>query len=193
MNADEAARILWDRKGNRPLLYQPIEHEAFARWDCQQPCVERWDMIVPHLGASGAVLDVGCHTGWFCRQFARRGWRAIGVDTSAEWLSVARWLNEETGLTPEYVLGDVRDMKLPRVDVALCLSVAMYWFAPGDGFAVLDKISRAAPVMFMDYGGMYARRLPEGLPDLIVERTGYTRYTLLGETALEQRPFYMFT
>lgn len=182
-------------------LYQPLE-------DCPespvlQPCVERWAMIRQVVGIHGSdalrpvVVDLGCHTGWFCRQFSRKGWHAIGIDRSADWIATANhqnlWAAEPK---PVYVHGDLMTWNLPRADVALALSVAMYLFddvAAGWGF--FDRLSAAARVMFLDFGGMYAGKLPfteENVVDEFHRNTGYRAARLLGRTQFESRPFYCF-
>lgn len=177
-------------------LYQPIELPEFEDWPVQQPCVERWAMIEPHLPPAGTALDLGSNTGWFCRRFSRAGWRAIGIERSPEWSSVAVALNDlcEVGHPPEYRFGDLMSMTLPEADVVLALSVLMYLFDhEQDGLALLNWMSQSAPVAFVDFGGMYAERLPfdaESFPSVVRENTGYTAVELLGHTDLQSRPLY---
>jgi len=51
----------------RPL-YQPVE--TLENEIPLQPCVERMAMMVAVLGdRTGTLVDLVCHTGWFCRAF----------------------------------------------------------------------------------------------------------------------------
>lgn len=177
--------------------YQPMEGDAS---EAVQPCFERWEYIKPFVVGKGTVLDVGCNTGWFCRKFASVGWLAIGIDRNEDWLQAA--IDQNPKLTtdlqwPEYVRGDVLMMNLPEADIALCLSVAMYLFDdPAKGWTFFDNLSRRVPIMFMDFGGMYAHRLPFTEETVIGEmkaRTAYRSGRLLGRTNFEHRPFFLFT
>lgn len=187
--------------GLNTVLYQPIERADLEASEVKQPCIERLEMITKELGPEvGTLLDLGCHTGWFCRAFARLGWRTVGIDRSEEWLFTARVLNdlvEGVPHQPYYIQADLdRPPCLPQAEVALCLSVAMYLFERGHGWEFLDKVSRAAPVMFLDFGGMYAHHLPfteENAIEAILARTEYTRGKLLGHSDFEDRPLFMFT
>jgi SAM-dependent methyltransferase len=150
--------------------------------------------MVPHLPKPGLVLDVGCHTGWFCRAFQRLGWTAIGIDRSLEWIAAARELDPKSS----YAVFDVetesaRAMVLkPLFDVVLCFSVAMYF---KECYVTLRKLSWTAPRMFFDFGGQYAGSLPFGESDAIpaiLEHTHYKEGTLIGRSAID-RPLYLFT
>ena len=195
---EEYQHLLWNRQLDRPLLYQPLEHPAFRDWEAQQPCIERWRMLgnALWLALPSKLLDLGCHTGWFCRAFSRHGWRVVGIDKDLLAIEIASelmrpWDGEPA---PEYRLENLADASLPAVDVALCLSLVMYLF-PEPGWELLDRVSRAAPIMFLDFGGQHAERCPftaTTIGDEILERTQYATWRQLGETALENRPFYVF-
>jgi hypothetical protein len=95
---------------------------------------------------------------------------------------------------PKYHLADLARVDLPSADVALCLSLVMYTF-PDPGWALLQRVSHAAPVMFLDYGGRYAGHLPFTpwtIGDEIVRHSAYTEWRQLGNTELQYRPFYVF-
>lgn len=183
-------------------LYQPIETPEFLHCSAQQPCQERFDMMRPYLEGVRSMVDIGCHTGWFCRAFSRLGIQTLGIDRSPEWLATAIALHPEG----HYIAGNVSEMEvfdgwdmdsarhsLHHADVALCLSVAMYF--DGNLWPNLRKISKAAPKMFFDFGGIYAGNLPFGESDAIEAVTANTAYTegrLLGRSAIH-RPLFMFT
>lgn len=189
MITDQMKNYLYNHELDKKLLYQPIEHPDFDDWEYQQPCVERWSMILPHIPRFGTVLDIGCHTGWFCRQFSRYGWKSIGVDTRKENIEVAKALDSFCGeYQPTYYVGDALSIDFPEVDVALCLSVLMYFF-PSHGWMLLNKLKTKK--LFLDFGGMYAHKMPTDFIDQLPQRTNFTKITLLGTTCLEDRPLYM--
>jgi hypothetical protein len=93
----------------------------------------------------------------------------------------------------EYQLGDFRGMKLPFVDVLLCLSLAMYLFPTGEDQGILRSLSYLSPTMFFDSGGMYADQMPfapEDAGQYLVEHTNYNWWKLLGQTCMG-RPFFL--
>lgn len=188
-------------KEPQPYLYQPVE--VCPELPAVQPCTERLELIVEALNDfgmdaeyEGMVLDVGCHTGWFCRAFARMGWRATGIDRSADWISTAGKMNEILPISapdPEYVVADVAKTLLPESDVALCLSVSMYLFQ-SDGEKALHRISEVADLMFFDFGGMYVKNVPADestIEEMIRGCTLYTESRKLGRSAID-RPLYLF-
>lgn len=173
------------------LPYQPIEG---CDLPALQPCVERWEMIKPWLSRKrGRMLDMGCHTGWFCRKFKDVGWEAFGVDRSREWIEQARRQDPQG----TYLVQDVFDLTFSRMDVVLCLSLAMYLFDDvSRGWDLLNRVSQATPKMFMDFGGQYSNHLPfteATVVEQVIEKTTYTTAQLLGHTAFESRPLFLFS
>ena len=179
-------------------LYQPIEMPDFDGWPVLQPCVERWNLIKSYLpNAKGTALDVGCHTGWFCRRLSHEGWRAIGFEQSSDLVQIAESLNSFSGpIKPFYFVKDILQDKIPFCSVTLCLSIAMYLFDDVEaGWQAFDRISAASDVMFLDFGGMYSDRLPFDeftVEDMMFERTEFSSSQKLGYTDFESRPLFMF-
>ena len=181
-------------------IYQPLEHPDYEGVEVLQPCEERWKFITSvGLPKRGSCVDIGCNTGWFCRKFSHLGWNVLGIDTKADLIDIARdTMRPFNGRnTPIYIVGDVVDMEIPECRIALCLSVAMYWFNPQfgktteEGWEILRRISVAAPRMYLDYGGQYDT-LPQSFPSDIIHHTEYETLELLGYTDFESRPFYCF-
>lgn len=177
--------------------YQPIEG---CELPALQPCVERWQMMqdwLPQRGRVRRMVDYGCHTGWFCREFSKAGWRTTGFDRAPDWIETAQSLNEHAGrIKPKYCQANVLDMSLPECEVALCLSLAMYLFDDVHaGWKFFNSVSLQSPIMFIDFGGQYANRLPFTEATVIEEMLKHTTYTLgrlLGHTAFESRPLFLF-
>ena len=74
--------------------------------------------------AGGRGLDIGCGSGRFCRDFARRGFDMTGYDVSPAMLAKAEQLSAKEGVFPRYVLSDARKVKTlgGRADFALCVN-----------------------------------------------------------------------
>lgn len=190
--------ILYNKERDLPLLYMPLEHPDFADWQVVQPCVERWAMMQRHIPVTGKMLDLGCNTGWFCRQFNKAGYWVVGIDKDPIAIEVARELRQWQGDAPlVYRNENIFDIELPYVDVVLCLSILMYMFEDVTrGWEFLNTVSERCDVMFADFGGMYSDRLPftkETFSAEILSRTRFKRCTLLGVSNLEQRPFYLLS
>lgn len=189
-------------------LYQPIEAPEFAydNEQAQQPCEERFQLILESFGGAlprrGLMVDFGCNTGWFCREFSRWDWRTIGIDRSPEWLEAAQLLNEELAgkLQPAYIQEDVLKVfeteGIPACNVALCLSVAMYLFDdPAKGWEFFNLVSLAAQIMFFDFGGMYADKVPfteDEIGELMIANTGFQSWRKLG-ASINGRSLFVFT
>lgn len=174
----------------RPL-YQPVEVPPYDQEPALQPCVERWEMMRPHLPKPGTMVDYGSHTGWFVRRFAREGWTAIGIEKSPDYMAVAMAIPTPNTI---YLMRDIR--VAVSADVTLCLSTAMYLFDDVEkGWSFFRRVSESSPMLFADFGGQYAHRLPFDESNVVaqmLERTTYTKGTLPGRTGFESRPFYLF-
>ncbi len=81
-----------------------------------------FDAILKHFGASGPILlDLACGTGSLSVEMARRGYDVIGVDRSAEMLSVAMEKRYETGLDILFLCQDMTELDLyGTVDATVC-------------------------------------------------------------------------
>lgn len=175
--------------------YQPLEGCDIP---ALQPCIERWEMMRPLLPTKpGRMIDFGCHTGWFCRKFSKEGWRVWGLDRSVDWIETAKSLNQHAGkIPPSYYAFDFIESIFPQCDVALCLSLAMYLFDDDKkGWSFFQSVSESSKIMFLDFGGQYAKRLPfdeSTVIEQMVSQTHFTAGRLLGRTNFESRPFYIF-
>lgn len=200
-------------------LYQPIDLPEFSGIPVMQPCAERWAMMANHIekqarkrdpyGAAPRAIDIGCHTGWFCRALAARDYFVVGIERSPELAEVAEALSHIHGSQRTRIeCGDALTTVLPvrpTFNVALCLSVAMYLFDDvGAGWDFMHRLATSIVtdgVLFFDFGGMYAHRLPfdeTNIIDQFIERLPFKRGELLGRTPYhgdtpnESRPLYAF-
>ena len=149
--ADEArATIVQSLRDEHPspgedALYQPVELPEVAEWRlARRDSIQRAeavDAILQELSispgdprATPSYLDVGCNTGLFCDYFARRGFRAKGVDATTRFITVARLLDtffrREMRPSKEWVLYEranayeyLRDTQQERFDVTSAFAV----------------------------------------------------------------------
>lgn len=92
-----------------------------------------------------SVLDLGCGTGNHAIPLARRGYRVVGVDRSPGMLQRARdKAAQGSGAQPEFVLGDLRDVRLGRsLDACIVMfAVLGYQTTDHDVLAALETIRR---------------------------------------------------
>jgi SAM-dependent methyltransferase len=77
--------------------------------------------LLPDL-AGCSVVDLACGDGIYARKLVRRGAaRVVGVDISAEMISLATRAEEAVPLGIDYVLADVATVDLPeRFDIVFC-------------------------------------------------------------------------
>ena len=203
-------RAIYNIAGGKMDCYQPIEHPDFEGWTVTQPCDERMAMMRAELEYHwpNTVLDLGSHTGWFCRAFADTGGlMATGVEESPQAHRMSYIMAERQGLQGrielqnstilDYMSDPGRD--LCEYDVCLFLSIVMHVFRDcgvNGGWDHLAYISRHCERMFLDLSwGAYAKHLPftpDNIGPMICEKTEFTSWQLLGRTNKENRPFYVF-
>ena len=68
-------------------------------------------LLFPHLPQGGQVLDLCCGTGQIARGLIEHGYQVTGIDGSPAMLRFAR----ENAPEAEFIHGDARNFKLPRV------------------------------------------------------------------------------
>jgi ubiquinone/menaquinone biosynthesis C-methylase UbiE len=109
------------------------------------------DEYVKLLGVAPGerVLDVGCGSGAVTRTLARwiaPGGRAVGVDTSAALLKVARELADQAGLgaTIEFKEGDCRALPFPEASFDAVVAATTFSHVPdvGRGLAEMVRVTR---------------------------------------------------
>lgn len=126
-------------------LYQPVDFPELDGWRLARrdsmARADEVDKVLRDLGlspgdsqATPSYLDVGCNTGLFCDYFARRGFRAKGVDATTRFITVARLLDaffrRRTRPTGEWVLYEranayeyLRDTQQERFDVTSAFAI----------------------------------------------------------------------
>ena len=97
-----------------------------------------------HARPAESLLDAGCGTGWFTRQFAATGMAATGLDPNLDWLAFAR-SRGSTGTT--WVGGDARYLPFADRSFDHVLSIAALCFIK-DEKAALGEIVRVTRKRF---------------------------------------------
>jgi 2-polyprenyl-6-hydroxyphenyl methylase/3-demethylubiquinone-9 3-methyltransferase len=111
-----------------------------------------------------SALDVGCGAGLLCEPLARLGGAVTGLDAATENVAVAREHAKASGLSIDYVAGELGDAGLGRFDLVTCLEVIEH---VGDKPAFLRALTaRLAP------GGLMILSTPN--------RTAQSRVLMIG-------------
>ncbi len=107
----------------------------YSRWADYIEEIFRLNNIKPVL-----VLDLGCGTGSFCTEMAKRGYDMIGVDLSVDMLSVASDKAHKYGLNILYINQDMTQFELyGTVDAAVCLMDSINYITSKRGLKKLFK------------------------------------------------------
>lgn len=95
--------------------YRNGDHHTY--WELSHPSAELVGFLAAHgPGAGRTALDIGCGTGWDAIALAGAGYRATGIDLSAEALTLARARAAEEApedAPPAFQQADVRDLPFP--------------------------------------------------------------------------------
>lgn len=115
----------------------------------------------------GALLDVGCGSGWLVRETKRRlpAWTVTGVDLSPKMVASARAEAERDGVEATFVESDSGDLPFPDAsfDVVTCtasfhhypdpVAVMRGWrrvLKPGGRFLLLESCTSFPPIWLYD-------------------------------------------
>jgi len=141
------------------------------------------------VGARDRVLDIGCGAGQTTREAARVAVEgsAIGVDTSAEMLEIARRRSDEAGLrNVAFEQGDAQHHAFPADSFDLCISrfgvmffadpaaankyFKLFWTGVGKDDALTGPGDRAFDEMLTRRGITHTSRLTDGRHEWTVWR-----------------------
>ena len=98
------------------------------------------DVLTPEAGES--ILDLGCGTGRHSIELAKRGYRVVGLDLSAYFLSIARRSSLKDGVHVHFLRGDMRYLPFcDRFDVICNFFTSFgYFMRDADNLKVLKTI-----------------------------------------------------
>ncbi|MHB8792829.1 MAG: class I SAM-dependent methyltransferase [Thermoleophilia bacterium] len=91
------------------------------------------------------ALDVGCGTGAFTLELARRGAVATGVDRSESMLSLARSLAVQDGLQVTFTVADAETLPFPDSEFDLVIAVTVLCFAADPGRMLRESLRVLKP------------------------------------------------
>jgi len=92
-------------------------------------------LLAPSPGET--LIDVGCGTGYFTRQFARAGYAVTGIDPDREMLRFAR---NHAAAGETYLLADARRLPFPDRAFDLCVSVTALCFIRDEARAMAEML-----------------------------------------------------
>jgi 2-polyprenyl-3-methyl-5-hydroxy-6-metoxy-1,4-benzoquinol methylase len=131
----EPVRDRFDRDAHDFDAIYRLERSATARWfnkTFRKAVFERYDITFREAGdlTGKNVLDIGCGSGVYSVDFARRGAkRVVGVDFSANMLAIARAEAQQHNVADrcEFVQANFLETELPReFDVTIAIGVFDY-------------------------------------------------------------------
>jgi ubiquinone/menaquinone biosynthesis C-methylase UbiE len=102
----------------KPEQYDAWYETPRGRWIAETEHRLLEELLAPASGES--LLDIGCGTGYFTRQFARRGLATTGIDIDPAMIDFAR---THAAAGERYLPGDAR--ALPFADCSFDLSVSV--------------------------------------------------------------------
>ena len=148
-------RLDWDD------FYRTGRHQQAWEWDGPSPELE--DFLATHPPGPGqAALDVGGGSGQDAVHLARVGWRAAGVDVSAEALALARQRSTREGVSVAWHQADVLALPFPDASFHLVTDRGCFHHIPDaqrDAYA--REVARVlAPGGTLLLRGCRLRKLP---------------------------------
>jgi 2-polyprenyl-3-methyl-5-hydroxy-6-metoxy-1,4-benzoquinol methylase len=131
----DSVRQRFEREAQSFDAIYRLERSPFSRWfnkTFRKAVFERYALTFAHAGdvEGKSVLDVGCGSGVYSVDFARRGaGRVVGVDFSAGMLSLARKEAEEYAVADvcQFIQANFLDLSFPEpFDVSIAMGVFDY-------------------------------------------------------------------
>jgi SAM-dependent methyltransferase len=120
---------------------------AYLRNAFTKGTAQEVEFLVDVLGleAGMRVLDAGCGPGRHALELARRGIEVVGVDTSPDFIALAR--GEAAPLPVEFIEADVRDLSYAdEFDAVICVCQGGFGLLGGDD-GELDVVDRFAAAL----------------------------------------------
>lgn len=141
----------------RQSLEDPVlrDMDLFIKWAIASTCGNLYKHLIGTLpsypipairlppGDGRDFLEVGCNWGRWCVSAARRGYRAVGIDSSFDGVRAARHVANDLGVDAQYLVGDARHLPFADAsfDVVFSYSVFQH-FTQDAALAAFDEIGR---------------------------------------------------
>lgn len=121
-----------------------------------------------------SVLDLACGTGFYSREFKRRGATdVLGIDISQEMIAAARQSEERDPLGVRYEVGDVAELRQleQRFDIALAVQCLNY----AEDVATMERMCRNIHRSLVEGGEFFilAQRPDYGFDNPHLEKYGF--------------------
>ena len=135
-------------KGIDPQWYKKIWTLDVQDLSWVEPTTREIDFVIKALQLTGSerILDLACGFGRHALELARRGWSAVGVDITAEYIDEARKRAEQDRLDAEFICADLRDVSFhEEFDVVLNLADGAIGYLENDqeNLKIFDLIASA--------------------------------------------------
>lgn len=170
------------------------EYQPGPNVEGDRPCADRLKMIlsVTGEGLTGlSFLDIGCSTGWFCRELVRREAKVTGVEIDHGTFEKAKQYALDENLKINFVCEDYRSGKLRRnrelygvgFDFVLYLSV-LHYHTISERQAAMGAVSfLTRRGMFFDYAEHHSNGDQEFSDVLrIAQAEGFSHAKVLGKS-----------
>lgn len=134
-------------------LYDSLIDEDYDKWtDYLEECFNKYGKSI------NLVLDLACGTGNITTLLAKRGYDMIGIDSSADMLSMAAAKSE--GLPIQYVCRDMTDFELyGNVDAVICTLDGINYITDGKEvikmFRLVEKYLNPNGLFIFDINSQY--------------------------------------
>ena len=128
----------------------PITGWARTRSHRVRGTLDRWRAIENSLASRepSSVLDIGCSSGFFSLELAKRGHFCLGVDSSKRALLIAELIKEidevEQVSFTYFPISLESVIRLPTFDITICLSVFHHWarqFGANEAIAIMQVVA----------------------------------------------------
>lgn len=95
------------------------------------------------LSKNDKILEAGCGIGSYTREFARRGYRVVGMDLSANFLREAEKITQHENLEVEFILGDYNEMRFEAQFSVMFFEGAFFYPSEEGLLSLLNRIYKA--------------------------------------------------
>ncbi|MDE0687044.1 MAG: class I SAM-dependent methyltransferase [Candidatus Poribacteria bacterium] len=95
------------------------------------------------LSKDDKILEAGCGTGSYSREFARRGYHIVGMDLSPNFLSEAKKITQRENLEIDFILGDYNEMSFEEKFSVIFFEGSFFYQSMEGLISLLNRIHKA--------------------------------------------------